>query len=548
MDEQRNNNPFGEDFVLFPELIGQDEVQKPASEPVTEEASLPEQDVDLEPEAGSEAEVFAEEAPVEELPPLPWESDPEPEDFRQEPELPGEETPKQAPVYYACPVTPQEFKPEKQEKKKKKKRRGIGVFPMLLLCLACAIVGGLLGGLLGGGGSQPGQDNASLEARIEALEESAEKAPQQQEYDAQPNIAATQVYENNVTSVVGITNGITTTNIFGQSSSVASTGSGFIVRDDGYVVTNYHVVQGAQTLHVTLYNGMEHPATLIGYDSGMDVALLKIEAPELDAVTVGDSDLLRVGDQVAAIGNPLGELTLTMTVGYISALDREINTDGVPINMLQTDAAINSGNSGGPLFDMKGNVIGITTAKYSGSTSSGASIEGIGFAVPINDVMLIVEDLLDDGMISGRAYLGITAMDMDAQTAEMYSLPVGAYVNSVVDGSCAQKAGVQAKDIILSLGQYEISSYNDLARALREFAPGDAAEIRVYRAGAELSLTVIFDERPSEEELTAQDQQTQTPQPETQPMPEDGQQGTMPFGYGEIPDDMEDMFRYFFGN
>jgi len=235
-------------------------------------------------------------------------------------------------------------------------------------------------------------------------------------------------------------------------------------------------------------------------------------------------------------------------VGYISALDREINTDGVPINMLQTDAAINSGNSGGPLFDMKGNVIGITTAKYSGSTSSGASIEGIGFAVPINDVMLIVEDLLDDGVISGRAYLGITAMDMDAQTAEMYSLPVGAYVNSVVDGSCAQKAGMQAKDIILSIGKYEISSYNDLARALREFTPGDAAEVRVYRAGAELSLTVIFDERPSEEELAAQDQQTQVPQPETQPMPEGGEQGTMPFGYGELPDGMEDMFRYFFGN
>ena len=140
-------------------------------------------------------------------------------------------------------------------------------------------------------------------------------------------------------------------------------------------------------------------------------------------------------------------------------------------------------------------------------------------------------------------------MDMDAQTAEMYSLPVGAYVNSVVDGSCAQKAGMQAKDIILSLGRYEISSYNDLARALREFAPGDTAEVRVYRAGAELSMTVVFDERPSEEELAAQDQQSQTIQPETQPMPEGGEsQGTMPFGYGEIPNDMEDLFRYFFGN
>ena len=471
--------------------------------------------------------------------------------FRAEPV----KTPPEAaqPIYYACPVEPFDYKPKK-EKKKKKKRRGIGVFPMIVLCLACALLGGLFGGILVSSGAQTPQiqDNSALEARLDALEEAAKKVPQQQAYDAQPIVSANQVYENNLTSVVGITNGATTTNVFGQSSSVASTGSGFIVREDGYVVTNYHVIQGAQTLHVTLYNGMEHQAQVIGYDSGMDVALLKIDAPELEAVTVGDSDLLRVGDQVAAIGNPLGELTLTMTVGYISALDREINTDGVPINMLQTDAAINSGNSGGPLFDMKGNVIGITTAKYSGSTSSGAAIEGIGFAVPINDVMLIVDDLLDDGHLSGRAYLGITAMDMDAQTADMYSLPVGAYVNSVTEGSCAQKAGMQAKDIILSLGEHEIRSYNDLARALRDYAPGDSAEVRIYRAGAEITLTVIFDERPSEEELASQDeQQTQVPQPEaqpeTQPMPDDGSsQDSMPFGYGQIPGDAEEWFRYFF--
>ncbi len=514
-------------------------------EDVTPSVPVPPEAQEAAPEAVEETrqENFdaAQSAPEEASEEQPWAG------FEQAPPEPAQ------PIYYACPVEPFDIKPRK-EKKKKKTRRGIGVFPMILIALACAVLGGLFGGILVSSGTQTPQpqNNTVLEARLEALEEAAKRVPQQQEYDAQPVVPATQVYENNLTSVVGITNGTTTTNVFGQSTSVASAGSGFIVRDDGYVVTNYHVIQGAQTLHVTLYNGMEHPAQVVGYDSGMDVALLKIEAPELEAVTVGDSDLLRVGDQVAAIGNPLGELTLTMTVGYISALDREINTDGVPINMLQTDAAINSGNSGGPLFDMKGNVIGITTAKYSGSTSSGAAIEGIGFAVPINDVMLIVDDLLDDGHLSGRAYLGITAMDMDVQTADMYSLPVGAYVNSVVDGSCAQKAGMQAKDIILSLGEFEVRSYNDLARALRDYAPGESAEIRVYRAGAEITMTVIFDERPSEEELAAQDQQqTQVPapetQPETQPMPDGGSsQETMPYGYGQIPGDVEDWFRYFF--
>lgn len=165
-------------------------------------------------------------------------------------------------------------------------------------------------------------------------------------------------------------------------------------------------------------------------------------------MSIGNSDDLEVGDQVAAIGNPLGELTSTQTVGYVSAKDRSVNTDGTIINMLQTDAAINSGNSGGPLFNMNGEVVGITTAKYSGSTSSGASIEGIGFAIPINDVMKLVDDLMEYGYITGQAYLGVTinSKDLDASTAAAYGLPVGARVESVTEGSCAQKAGLQAGD------------------------------------------------------------------------------------------------------
>ncbi len=428
---------------------------------------------------------------------------------------------------------------------KKKKKKGISILGVIAIAVVCAILGGVVGGFLTQTFTKrpEPQENPALLERIDALEKMAQKAPLQQSYDAQTLSSATQVYEQNVNGVVGITNGATTTNVFGQSSNIASSGSGFIVRADGYVVTNYHVVQGAQTLNVTLRDGMEYPAQVVGYDSSLDVAVLKIEAENLEAVTVGDSDLLRVGDQVAAIGNPLGELTLSMTVGYISALDREINTDGIPVNMLQTDAAINSGNSGGPLFDMKGNVIGITTAKYSGSTSTGASIEGIGFALPINDVMKIVNDLLELGYITGRAYLGITAMDMDTQTAAVYSLPVGAYVNSVVDGFCAQKAGLKTGDIILGLGEYEISCYADLSRALREFAPGDETTMRIYRAGARMTLQVTFDERPSDEELNQQEEASEVPEPTPQPNQGDDSYGASPFG----SDEMEKWFRYFFG-
>lgn len=507
------------------------------------------------------AEPASEEAPAAPVPEV-APSEPAPEEEPAEP-APYEPIPTFGQTYaYAVPVAAARRAPKQKKKKTKvkKQRRGMRPIGVIAIALVCALLGGLLGGAIVRSGAKTPEvlTDPELLARIEALEKAEKKAPKQQAYDAMPTSTATQVYEQNVGSVVGVTTGGTTTNVFGQTSSIASAGSGFIVRDDGYVVTNYHVISGAQTLSVTLRGGMEYEATVVGYDSGMDVAVLKIDAPELTAVTVGDSDLLRVGDQVAAIGNPLGELTLSMTVGYISALDREINTDGVPINMLQTDVAINSGNSGGPLFDMKGNVIGITTAKYSGSTSSGAAIEGIGFALPINDVMKIVDDLLENGYITGRAYLGITAMDMDANTAEIYSLPVGAYVNSVVDGFCAQKAGLMNGDIILGLGEYEVTCYSDLSRALREFEPGDETTMEIFRAGARMTLSVTFDERPSEEEINRQTEEAQQeqssaePEISTEPAPEapaapgdnsSGSYGTLPFG----SDDMEDLFRYFFG-
>ena len=294
-----------------------------------------------------------------------------------------------------------------------------------------------------------------------------------------------QVYAKNKQSVVAINNQVTT-NIWGQVSETASSGSGFILTQDGYIVTNYHVVEGATTLTVILSNGTEYAAELIGYESNNDLALLKIDATGLPAVKIGSSDDLIVGDQVVAIGNPLGQLTNSLTVGYISAKDRNVTTDGTIINMLQTDAAINPGNSGGPLFNMKGEVIGITTAKYSGTTSSGASIEGIGFAVPTDDVIGMIKELMENGYISAP-YMGVSVN----QQAD----GIGVYVVSVEKGLPAEAAGIRAGDIIVGLGKYEVDSFSALDKALRNFDAGDTTSIFVYRNRQVLELTITFAEK-----------------------------------------------------
>ncbi len=310
-----------------------------------------------------------------------------------------------------------------------------------------------------------------------------------------------QVYAENVEGVVAISNQAVTTNIFGQVSETASSGSGFIISEDGYVISNYHVVEGATKLTVITYDTKEYEAKVVGFDAGNDVALLKIEAKGLHPVKIGSSDSLIVGDQVAAIGNPLGELTSSLTVGYVSAKDRTINTEGSFINMIQIDAAINPGNSGGPLFNMKGEVIGINTAKYSGATGSGATIEGIGFAIPIDDVMDIVNDLKEFGYVNS-AYLGVSVMGVDDQTSALYGLPHGSLIQSVVDGSCADKAGLKQQDIIVKLGDYEIASNTDLTRALRRFKAGDETVVTVYRAGQNVELSIVLDEKPAPAEMS----------------------------------------------
>ena len=296
--------------------------------------------------------------------------------------------------------------------------------------------------------------------------------------------------------MVGITTEVTYTNFFGQTSSSAVSGSGFIVSSDGYILTNYHVIEyaykGNYAVTVMLHDGTRYEASIIGVEDCNDIAVLKIDASGLDPVTFGDSDKLSVGDDVYAVGNPLGELEFSMTTGHVSALDRLITTDESTeaINMFQFDAAVNSGNSGGPVYNANGEVVGIVTAKYSDT-----GVEGLGFAIPINDAAKIANDLITKGYVTGKAYMGVSIDERyNSMYSQYYNMPIGAFVKSVESGSCAENAGIQAGDIITRLGDVEITGYSDLKQAIKQYSAGDSAELELYRAGESRTITVIFDE------------------------------------------------------
>lgn len=387
--------------------------------------------------------------------------------------------------------------------KKERNKNGVwksvicAVLALLVLAGACAFTGITVNNYWK---NQVEQLQVSVDTQFAQLEQKLQQTNTGVSVSGSPNSSAdggltpSQVYAKNVESVVLIHNEITA-KYNGQTSTSTARGSGFILTEDGYVVTNHHVVEGDGKLSVITYSGEEYSAKLVGFDSTNDVALLKIEADGLQAVTLGSSTALIVGDQVAAIGNPLGELTSTLTVGYISAKERSVTTEGFAINMLQTDAAINSGNSGGPLFNMRGEVIGITTAKYSGTSSSGATIEGVGFAIPIDDVRGLLSDLATYGYVTG-AYLGVSVSDMDPEAASYYGMPVGAYVQTVEKGFAAERGGIQPKDIITSINGTRVKNVNELTRALRSYKAGDMATITVYRGGKELILKITLDEKP----------------------------------------------------
>lgn len=313
--------------------------------------------------------------------------------------------------------------------------------------------------------------------------------------DAPTLMDPAEIYEQALGQAVGIRTEVTMTNFFGMTSSGAVSGSGFIISEDGYILTNYHVVENAYTANLNVQvmtsDGTDYTATIVGVEPNNDVAVLKINAKGLNAAALGNSDELRVGDAVYAVGNPLGELEFSMSSGHVSALDRIINTqESEKINMFQIDAAVNEGNSGGPVYNAMGEVVGIVTAKYSSS-----GVEGLGFAIPINDVKAIANDLINIGYVTGKAYMGVS---FDSRYNSMYSqyygMPLGAYVGEVTSGSAADQAGLKAGDIITAIGGYTIESYSDVKSALRNFSAGDTAVLTIYRAGDEIHLTIAFDE------------------------------------------------------
>ena len=414
------------------------------------------------------------------------------------------------------PIETEQFHVYEAEPPKQKKRKGAARFVALGLC--CALIGGLAGG--GGvlaynhfaGGSTTIYQGSAPSVAVNLAQ-----------VDGHTVLTPEEIYAANLGAVVGV-NGSVTTNVFGYTVKNAVSGSGFVISSNAtssYIVTNYHVINNVQDIKVFFANGDSYDATLVGGEEDNDIAVLRIEVGNLQTVTLGDSDALNVGENVYAIGNPLGELTFTFTGGYVSAKDRSVTmSDGTVMNMLQTDTAINSGNSGGPLFNEYGQVIGIVSAKLSSSSSSEASVEGLGFAIPINDVRDMITSIIENGYVTGKPSMGILLDDVP-QAAQQYGVPAGAEVLAILDGSGADNGGLQVGDIITAVNGTEVSGSSDLQSAVSEFSAGDTVTLSIYRNGETTTVDVTLDEENTErnqamdelqQEYSASQQQSQQKQ------------------------------------
>ncbi len=406
------------------------------------------------------------------------------------------------------------------EKPKKRKKSGVAM-KAAALAICCALVGGVCGGALSAK-LVPAGNKASGSSTV--LQGSRENTVLDvKNIDTSKQLTAAEVYAQNVNSTVGITTSINSTNFWGYTTTAAASGSGFIISEDGYIITNYHVIEGASSIKVTTYSGDSYDATVVGYDESNDIAVLKVNATGLSPAVIGDSDNMNVGDSVVAIGNPLGELTFSLTSGAVSALNREVTlSNGVTMDLIQTDCAINSGNSGGALFNMYGEVVGITNAKYSSSSNSEASIDNIGFAIPMNRVYDIVKSIIEKGYIA-KPYIGVSAADVSAET-QAYGLPEGAAIKSVSEDGPAAKAGLQVNDIVTKVGDRKITCANDLVDAVSEASAGDLLKMTVYRSGSTVEIEVTVGEKVQSalaNEQTEQNEQYQQ-----------NQQGGSQYGYG----------------
>ena len=404
----------------------------------------------------------------------------------------NEDEPEQSTVeFYPVLVQP------KDETRKPKKNKGGGMFKKVVAAVTVAAL--MLGSGVTGAMLTEYRMVATMNDMLEthaqtivlpadiAVVSNAGITPVSEFNPMRETLALTELFVGANPAVVAISTEVQGRNAFGIPVVHPSAGSGFLVSSDGYIVTNNHVIENANSISVLLYDGTSHRATVIGNDFHSDLAVLKIESQGLAYLGFADSDMMMVGDMIAAIGNPLGEFANSMTVGVVSALDREINIDGMPRNMLQTDAAINRGNSGGPLVNLQGQVVGVVTAK-----SAGANVEGLGFAIPANVAKNVVDNLISDGFVRGRAVMGVQIGNTHQGTTPRV------FIESVVAGSGADNAGLQRGDIIISMNGTEISEFLELRRIIDTLSPGDELTLEILRGNIQMEVTLILDEfRPN---------------------------------------------------
>ena len=415
--------------------------------------------------------------------------------------------------------------------KEKKPRKRHGFLKAVCLVLVCALVSGaacygVVDYMMDDSSSNSNQVVlGSAQPSTTGNSDGDSDSPAQSTGHTGSQMAPQDIYDMACEQAVGVNTEFTTTNIFGMTATNAVSGSGFIISTDGYILTNFHVISYAVRnngdLTVLMHDGTSYPAQIIGYVEDNDVAVIKIDATGLNPVTLGDSSAMEVGDAVYAVGNPLGELTYTMTDGIVSALDRVITTqdettgDTQSINMFQISAAVNSGNSGGPVYNAYGEVIGIVTAKYGDS-----GVEGLGFAIPINDAVSLATQLIEQGYVSGAA-LGVQVQDVSVVYSnfalQYYNYPQGVCIMEVNPGSAAEAAGILQGDIITGVDGETVESLDEMRLVLRRYSPGDEAVITVFRTGQTLGegeyidLDVVFEETAAQ---TTEDTQTQQNQPQ----------------------------------
>jgi len=389
----------------------------------------------------------------------------------------------QAGYYNNTYVNPAGKKKKAPKAKKEKKTVRVSALVLTVSLLASAVLGfggGMVANYVNGRGS--GGNGMTINKVVTTAEETSSTTGEMSTSDI---VAATK------NSVVEITTEIVKTGSFLQQYIESGAGSGVIISENGYIVTNNHVIEDASSITVTLADGTSYSAELVGTDADLDVALIKIDATGLDPAEIGDSSATQAGNKAVVIGNPLGQLGGSVTQGIVSSVSRNVMIDGVSHNVMQVDASINPGNSGGGLFNGRGELVGIIIAK-----SVNESVEGIGFAIPINDVSDILEDLMNYGYVRGKVSLGMSFVDItNAQTAMMYRVSeLGCYVSSVEINSNAANAGFQSGDRITSVNGTSVSTSSDIKTEISKMAVGDTVEFTVERNGRTGTLSLVLEE------------------------------------------------------